>query len=195
MVRDVEADMIASLRRLSLLRPSYAGAVGSRHAAQVEGRADGVSFVPELLFAVLLSHEACVEDLHRILRLECVRQWNGWRESEQKLLQCTSDEEKKWWRQSLYSGCAGSCMITILWKLKATRHTAKSCATRGSGSASVSCTATTSAVRIRCCSCYMLMDSSRARLGNSLSLCGSSVPPFSKMVTTPTQNRQSAGGS
>ena len=85
--------MIDSLRRLSLLRPPYADVVGSRRTAEVESRANDVSFVPDLLFAVLLSHERCVEDLHRILRLECVRQWNGWSEAEHELLECTSDEE------------------------------------------------------------------------------------------------------
>ena len=95
MARDDESAMIASLRRLSFLRPSYADAVGNRHTAEVESRAHDVSFVPDLLFAVLLSHERCVEDLHRILRLECVRQWNGWSEAEHKLLECTCDGEKE----------------------------------------------------------------------------------------------------
>eukprot|EP00974_Lingulodinium_polyedra_P107855 10440040-Lingulodinium_polyedra.AAC.1 len=93
MAHDEESAMIASLRRLSLMKPSYADALGSRRRAEVDSRATDVAFVPDLLFSVLLSHERCVEDLHRILRLDCVRQWNGWRESEQKLLQCTSDEE------------------------------------------------------------------------------------------------------
>ena len=87
--------MIASFRRLSLIRPSYAHAVGTRHTAEDESRASNVFFVPDLLFGVLLSQEKCVEDLHRLLQLECVRQWNGWRESEQRLLECTSDGEQE----------------------------------------------------------------------------------------------------
>ena len=70
MARADESAMIDSLRRLSLLRPAYADVVGRRHTPEVENRANDVSFVPDLLFAVLLSYERCVEDLHRILRLD-----------------------------------------------------------------------------------------------------------------------------
>ena len=54
MVREDDSAMIASLRRLSLLRPAYADVVGSRQTLEVEDRASDCSFVPDLLAAVLM---------------------------------------------------------------------------------------------------------------------------------------------
>ena len=87
--------MIASMRLLELAKPSYTHAIQSSEARKLDKREDDFHFVSDFLFAVLLSHYSKPEELHRILRLDCVRSWNGWRESDAQLLQCGCDDEKE----------------------------------------------------------------------------------------------------
>jgi hypothetical protein len=51
------------------------------------------AFVPGFLLAVLMSRFRTAEDLHRLLRLDWVREWAGWREAASVLNESTDDAE------------------------------------------------------------------------------------------------------
>ena len=87
--------MIASMRLLDLAKPSYTHALESSEARNLEKREDEFDFVSDFLFAVLLSHYRSAEELYRILRLDCMRAWHGWREADAQLSDCGCDDEKE----------------------------------------------------------------------------------------------------
>ena len=58
-----------------------------RSALQVD--ADEFDFVPQVLLAVLHSHYKESNELHRVLRLDWVRTWAGWKEAATELQKAT----------------------------------------------------------------------------------------------------------
>ena len=91
-VVDLQPADVAAL--LSLSRPSYPRMLRACEPSRSADGRDEFDFISDFMFAVLLSHYAAAEELHRALRLDWVRTWAGWREAESRLAECDDDESR-----------------------------------------------------------------------------------------------------
>ena len=87
-------DSNADAALVALARPSFPDLLWQRKGASGSNLSDEFGFVPEFLLAVLMSHDARTADLKRVLQIDWVRRWYGWREFERDVDGVDNDEIK-----------------------------------------------------------------------------------------------------